>query len=503
MARVKKQYPEDFKTSFGFSTMTWPVAASTIFISNFFMIYLTDYSGIDSAVGKAGFAAAFGTVLLLVARIIDLIDDPMQAWLIDNSKDGRLGKYRKYAFLNIILVTVAVVCIFSLPAAVKASPVLLCIWVGFFYILYEFGTAFSTSMPLLQKTTYDTKLRTKLTMLMRIWMIVILVPVYFYIPVVTAVDSKVGNIGRSFSLVVTALMIVLGVISFFGVLGLKELPEKPSAQQEVKEKLRFREVIQMFAKNKPLLVHAGAMLLSNLVFGLTSAVSIYFLKWYYCADFATGAVDAIKYAEIYGLFALSGLVPNFIAPFFAGRVIKKAGTYARATGFCLIVTIAAYALMAVAFYTGILQVSPVIFTVINFIAGLAMGTAVIPQTLLWTEGADYAEYQSGKRMSALVNSAANILGKAQTALSTVILGGVLIAAGYSVNNETGNYIGDLARLPKMISSFGFIMTVVPVIVMVLAYLLYKFLYPLTPEKQKEMIDTLAQRRGEAEGVSAE
>ncbi len=73
MSRVKKQYPADFKTTFAFSTMMWPVSAATILISSFFMQYLTDYSGIDQAVGIAGFAAAFGTVLLLVARIVSWI----------------------------------------------------------------------------------------------------------------------------------------------------------------------------------------------------------------------------------------------------------------------------------------------------------------------------------------------------------------------------------------------------------------------------------------------
>lgn len=53
MALIKKQHPDDYKTAFAFPTMTWPVAASAIFITNFFKIYLTDYSGIDNAVGTA------------------------------------------------------------------------------------------------------------------------------------------------------------------------------------------------------------------------------------------------------------------------------------------------------------------------------------------------------------------------------------------------------------------------------------------------------------------
>lgn len=497
MKRAKKPYPEDFRTTFGFSTIMWPVAAATTFITSFFMMYLTDYSGIDAAVGKAGFAASFGTILLLVARIVDIVDDPLQAFIIDNAKEGRLGKYRKFAFANIILVTVAMICIFSIPEAVKSNVVLLCVWVGFFYILYEMGVAFNTSMPLLQKTSYDVGLRTKWTQLMRIWMIVILVPVYFYIPIVTVVDGAVGNIGRSFSLVCTVMMLAVGAVSFVGVAGMREKPDTGAgAHTEAGEKLKLKEIGKMFAQNKPLLVHTGAMFLCNMVFSLQTVVGIYFLKWYYAADLATGVVDNVYYAEIYGLYALSGLIPNFVAPFISGRVIKKAQTYSRATNACLLVGIVVYAGLTVAFFTGLLRVSPFIYILFNLLTGMAMGTAVIPQTLLWTEGADYAEYKTGKKMSALVNSVNNIMGKAQSALSSVVAGGILIAVGYSVNNATGNYAGDVAGLSGMISGFGLFLTVVPVVVMLLAYLMYRFLYPITPAFQKEMVDTLAARRGE-------
>jgi len=496
MKKEKRQYPDNFKTSFGFSTMTFPTAASTILITSFFMLYLTDYSGIDQAIGNIGYAAAFGTILLLIARIVDIVNDPVQAWIVDNAKEGRLGKYRKFAFANIFMVSISVICIFSIPMFVKSSVWLLPVWAGLFYLLYEFGVAFNTSMPLLQKTSYDTRLRTKWTLLMRIWIIVILVPVYFYIPVVTIVDQGIGNIGQSFSLVAVVIMLILGVFAFFGVLGMKEKPDTMETGESAEENLKIRDVARMFKKNKPLMVHSGAMFASNIVFGLTSAIAVYFLKWYYSADITTGVVDDIRYAELYGIYAASGLIPNFISPFLAPKLIKKVGTYMRAVSLCLIIAIVVYIGMTSAFYTGALLLSPYIFIIINFFSGMALGTAVIPQMLLWTECADYAEYTTGRKMSALVNSLSNMLGKAQAALSTVLVGGILIVVGYSVDSSTGNYAGNVEGLPGMIGGFGIFMTIVPVVVMLIALLLYKFLYPITPELQKEMIETLAARREE-------
>jgi len=495
IVKTKKQYPEDFKTTFAFSTMMWPTGAAATFISSLFMLYLTDYSGIDQAIGRIGYAATVGTILLLIARIVDIVNDPFQAWIVDSSKEGRLGKYRKFSFANIILVSVAIICVFSIPGIIKSHAVLLCVWIGFFYLMYELGIAFNTTIPLMQKISYDIKQRTKWMFLNRIWLVIILIPVYLYIPLVTMVNRGIGNMGRSFSLVCVVMMAILAAVSFIGVMGLKE---KPAAQAKENphedERLKFRDVIGMFAINKPLMVHTGAFLLSNLVFSLSTAITIYFLKWYYAADFTTGVVDADKYAAIYGIYALAALIPNFIAPFISKRVIKKFKTAVRATSACLLLGVILFAVLSVIFLTGILKISPYIYIAFNFLSGFIMGTAVIPQTLLWTECADYAEYKTGRKMSALVNSVNNILGKAQSALSTAIIGGVLIAVGYSVNSDTGNYIGDVSNLPRMVFWFGIFLTVIPVIVLTLSLLMYKFLYPITPEFQKQMVDELAAKR---------
>ncbi len=496
MKKTRKPYPADFKTTFAFSTMMWPVSAGTVLITSFFMQYLTDYSGIDQALGKAGFAAAMGTILLLVARIVDIVDDPLQAYIIDNAKEGKLGKYRKFAFLNIFLVTIATVCIFAIPGFIKTNAVLICAWVGFFYLLYELGLAFNTTMPLMQKVSYDTALRTKWTKLMRLWIIVIMIPVNFFIPIVTAVDAGVGNLGQSFSLVSILLMLVVSIVAFIGVRWLKEPRSRTQAGAD--EKLKLREILSMFAKNKPLIVQTIAMLFSNMVYALSSAVSVYFLKWYYAADLTTGVVDAALYAAVFGAYSIAGLLPNFIGPFVAGKFIKKFRTYSRATGVLMLVAVFLYAVQTLMFYTGILKISPYVFVVFSFLSGLVLGTAVVPQTLLWTESADYAEWKTGKKMSALINSINNMMGKAQSALSGVLIGAVLIGVGYSVDSISGNYSGDISKLPDMISGFGMFITIIPVVVLLLSWVLYKFFYPITPEIQEEMVEALQARREETQ-----
>jgi Na+/melibiose symporter-like transporter len=217
-----------------------------------------------------------------------------------------------------------------------------------------------------------------------------------------------------------------------------------------------------------------------------------FANFYLTHTLATGVVDNERYAVIYGVYAAAGLIPNFLAPFISGKVIRKFKTYARATNACLLLGVFLYAVLAGLFFTGVLKISPYIFISMTFLSGFITGTAVIPQVLLWTECADYAEFKTGRKMIALINSVNNIIAKALGALSSVITGGILIAVGYSVNSETGNYMGDVANLPGMVFRFGIFLTVIPFIVMLLAWLMYRFLYPITPELQKEMMDKLAE-----------
>lgn len=54
--------------------------AATALMQTKFMSYLTDYARIGA------WGATLGTVLLLVGRIVDIINDPLQGWIMDNAK---------------------------------------------------------------------------------------------------------------------------------------------------------------------------------------------------------------------------------------------------------------------------------------------------------------------------------------------------------------------------------------------------------------------------------
>lgn len=500
MKKAKKQYPENLQGKIGFFTVSWIHGFATMVFA-LFMQFLTDYSGIDAALGRVGFAAAFGTAILLVTRIIDAVDDPLQAWIMDRSKETRFGKYRGFTLLSVILCGIGIVIMFSLPAFVKSNAILLSIWILIGYILYEMGFAFNGTGAILQKVTTNANVRTKLSALLRMGVVLAVIPSVFFIPIATALNSSIGNMGTSFS--VTCLIITFAscALSLLGVTLIREPYRGNTGMGDgLEPKLSMKDVWEMLKTNKPLWVHNIAYLLGNMAFGVSSAVLVYFLKWFYCADMTTGVVDEIQYAAIYGIYGIISLLPNFLTPLMAGFVVKKLGSVDRAARVCTLLTGIFYGIMFVMHMLGVLQISPIIFLVVNLFAGTAAGLAVIPSILLNTECADYVEYNTGKNMAAMTTAINNLVQKFMSAISTIIPGLILMSVGYSVDSATGAYAGDMEKLPTMVSGLTIAITLIPFVVSVAAWLIYKFAYPITPEYREKMTAELERRRTEAQEV---
>lgn len=492
VGKEKKQYPYDFKTLFGFSTMCFAQAGGAVLYMYFFLIYLTDYAGIDQALGKTGFAATLATSVLLIARIIDIIDDPFQGWVMDNARWGRFGKYKKFAFVSIFLLVFSTVALFSIPHFVKADKVLVSLWVTLFYVMWEMGWAFASRGLLIQSITNDVALRAKFTNIPRIWEVLILLPFITVISIITAVNAKIGNMSLSVTIVISALMGLMGVISVVAVLLVKEgRIEAPAGEK--KARVSISDIWNMLKMNRPMFVNILATIFSGFTWSISTATLLYYIKYAYCFDPISGMVDAERFSLLSGINGVLAVVTNVLGAIVAPLVIKWVGDILKTikVGFIgmAIVSLTIFLLNI----SGILENSPILFFILFFLQGFIMGILYVPQALITLETIDYVEFKMHRRMGGIVNSTGNVIAKAQGALNTVLVGGILVAIGYSVDAASGNYAGDLARVPTMLNSFMLISGLVPAILVLIAFALYHFFYPITPEKRKEISAELAAR----------
>ena len=311
--RVKKEYPEDFKTMFGLSTMTWTETISGCFMTGLFMLYLTDYAGIGS------FAAILGTILLSAGRFFDAVDDPLQGFIMDNKKPGKYGKYKPFIILSIIMVTVAICALFSIPSVVAKSRILVIIWVGFFYLMYDVGISFFAENPLKQSLTDDPVVRARMTTWPRVISMFIAIPMSFFIAMLTALNKGIGDMHKSFSILTFIIAGTAGIISLIGICLVKE---GKHIEQSSDVKITLRDAVYAFKYNKPLLISTLVTFFHGFVWTLVFGTTTYYIKWAYCTDLSTGVVDSDKLGFMTTILGIAQLIPSILMAAVSPKLVK-------------------------------------------------------------------------------------------------------------------------------------------------------------------------------------
>ena len=103
--KVKTAESVGFKEIFGVTALSTNNGIAVTFMSSLFMVYMTDYAGLGA------WGATLATTLLLAARIIDAVDDPIQGFIMDSGKVGKHGKYKPFFMLSIVMTFIGTVAL--------------------------------------------------------------------------------------------------------------------------------------------------------------------------------------------------------------------------------------------------------------------------------------------------------------------------------------------------------------------------------------------------------
>lgn len=472
------------KGIFGVTALSMTSSITAIFMSSLFMQYMTDYAGLGA------WGATLATTLLLAARIIDAIDDPIQSFIMDNAKAGRHGKYKPFYLLSIIMTTIGAIALYSLPSAVARKPVLVGIWVVFFYLFYDIGTSFYNPNILYRTMTTDVKERAKLAMGPAIFVLLIGAVSSGMLALVVNVNGIVGNYNTAFMIVVGIACLLSAAVSIIGWLCVKE---RHVVQQESDEKVRIADLVELFKTNKAMVVQVAKCAFSGFIWTLLFATPTYYVKWGFCTNLDTGEVDMGKLA-IYGMVvSVMMLVPTLIGNLLGVPLLKLfKGNPIRVGQFNLAMQAVCGFVLFIGQITGVLARVPMLFFAALFIMALATAADSIPQSTVEMEVMDYTIYKTGKDRSALTGFLSTFLKKAQNAISSALVGVILISIGYNVDSVTGDFAGDVSRIPSMLNWFIVIMGLVPAILAVIAIVIYRR-YPLSNEERAAMRASLEKK----------
>ena len=486
--KVKNPEAVGAKECIGVTALSTMGGVAAIFMSTMFMQYMTDYAGLGA------WGASLATILLLVARLFDAVDDPIQGIIMDSGKVGKHGKYKPFFMISIIMTAAGTILLYALPDGITSSPVLVTVWVIFFYLVYDIGTSFNNGNLLYRTMTDDVNERAKLVIGPRVWVMIIGILGSAMMMIIVAINSFTGSYKKSYAVVAAAASLIAALISVIGWFMVKE---KHVVQQDEEEKVRVKDFFELFKVNKAMVVHFVKCIFSGFIWTLLFATPTYYVKWGFCTDLSTGQVDMALLGTYSLIVSMMMLLPLLLGSFIATPLMKLLKSPIRLTRLNLLLQAIGGGVLFVAQILGVLQSMPWLFFVGMFIMALAIGVDFVPQSTVEMEIMDYTIYKTGKDRSALSGVVNKFLEKAQTAVSSALVGAILIAIGYNVDSVTGDYAGDIANIPTMLNWFIVIMGLVPCILGIIAFIVYRF-YPITNEVRADMRKYLEEHNKNAE-----
>ena len=476
MAKKEKKVkgPEHigFKEILGATALSTNNGLAAVFMSSMFMSYMTDYAGLGT------WGATLATTLLLAARIIDAVDDPIQGFIMDKGKVGKHGKYKPFFLLSIIMTLVGTVALYALPDAITKAPVIVTIWVILFYLVYDIGTSFYNQNLLFRTMTSDPEQRSKLLVGPRLWVMVLGMMGAAMGTIVVGIQAATGSYKSAYTVLATAAM---GIASALSILGWFLVKERHIVEQEEGEEVKMADFFELVKTNKPMRIDLLKNLFTGFIWTFLFAAPSYYVKYAYCTDLATGEVDMAKMGTMSLIVSLMMLFPLLIGTIIANPILKAfKGDIVKMQKFDYAMQGIGGLIMYLGQISGLLQKVPALFFGSMFMIAMFVGIDFIPGSGIGMELMDYTIYSTGKDRSALTGVAGQFLSKAQTAVSSAIVGAVLIAIGYQVDSVTGNYVGDLAQMPRLLNGMIFVTGLIPAIMAVIGIIILNH-YPIDHE----------------------
>ena len=202
-------------------------------------------------------------------------------------------------------------------------------------------------------------------------------------------------------------------------------------------------------------------------------------------DLTTGAVDVDLYAGLSLGGSMMMFLPLIVGTVLATPLMRLAKDPMKLHRILMLVEAISAGLLFVLHIVGILPNVPALFFTCLAITATCIGIDYIPQETVNIECMDYELHVGGKDRAATCNAANKFINKAQNALASAAVGAVLVAIGYIVDSETDTYIGELSKLPSLLTWFVVIMGLIPAILGVIAYFILRQ-YPINDAVRAEM-----------------
>lgn len=414
------------------------------------------------------------SILILVARIWDAINDPLWGMFIDTRKPKKSGRFRPYIFMFSIPLAVSAILMFT-----KIPGVNYLVFAYITYILY--GMMYTAvNIPygsLASVITDDEKERSSLSMWRSIGAGIgglpgtILLPmIVFKVTGTKANGTAIKALDGSKLTICVAILAVISVLVYF--LHYKLTKERIAPPK--KEKGEYNA----FKTIKDLLSNRAFVMLS-----LASMLLIAF-QFYYQSTFLYLFTDYYHKPEFYSLVTICTYLPMAIFIPIMNKLIDRFGKKELCAWGMIFATVASIVLFVIK------TNNPMVFLVFTFLSGLGQTFFVLEVWALVMDVIDYHEVRTGRREEGTAYALFSFSRKLGQTIAGVLLPLLLKAIAYdSTASENG------LELPaKVMSKLYDISTLVPAIALALMAVILLVGYNLSKKKLVEMREELEKIR---------
>ncbi len=419
-----------------------------------------------------GLSATFVGLVLMIARIFDAVNDPFMGVLVAKTHT-RWGRFRPWLFTGTVLNAVVLYALFAAPNLEEAG---LMVYFSVVYILW--GVTY---------TMMD-------------------IPYWSMIPAVTKTSSDRENlsvVGRTCAGVGSAL-IAMFTMMLVGVLGgdseragfrwvalivavvfvISEVLCCVFFKEKSQTKMQTAGVKDMFSalfRNDQAMVVVLSIVLINSALYLTSNFVIYFFKY----DFG-GA----SWKGDYTLFSTVGGAAQILGMMVLYPLLRKKLTSTRVFTISLVAGIFAYVLLLVFCLLGFSSSLPLLF-IPGVLIFACNGMLSVLTTLFLSNSVDYGQLKTGRREESVIFSMQTFVVKAASGVAVFLTGIGLDLIGLQGNTDETGPIAEQSE--ETLLGLRLMMTILPMIVLVVALLLFLKKFKLTDQRVAEIAKELREK----------
>jgi len=419
-----------------------------------------------------GLSATFVGFILMIARVFDAANDPFMGVVVAKT-NSRWGKFRPWLFTGTILNAFVLYALFAAPAV---SGKALMIYFAVMYILWGvtytmMDIPFWSMIPAVTSTIKD---RENLSVVGRTCAGVgyALINVF----TVMAVSKLGGGIERAgfrlFALIIAILFVIFILFTCFTI-----------REQKV-ENMQTTSVKEMFKalfNNDQAIVTVVTIVLINSALYITSNLLIYFFKY---------DIGGTTWKDAYTLFTSVGGISQILGMMVVYPILrsKLSNTIIFKLSLCL--AIFGYAFLLALCLLGYSSVLTMLMVpgVIIFVAN---GILTVLTTVFLANTVDYGEVKTGHREESVIFSMQTFVVKAASGLAVFITGVSLDLIGLTSKDGLGEGIPTFS---SPLLGLRLLMTILPMIGLVLALVLFTRKFILTDEKAEQIRKQLEEKK---------